>query len=264
MGSISAVSFVCNEEHCIEASLQALKPHVDEIVIVDLESTDRTVEIAARYTDKIFIKPYVICGDQYKMFLRENTKCDWLLWFYPDEIFPEKTAEALKTVIDTEQFTAFSFMRQEYMDGVQLCERPGVPHGTIGSPNYQNRLHKKCDEIFYTELVHAELHGKFHACPMPPELFIEHRKTSKAQELSNVRLYVWYKYLIWLYGDTNVEPYKEYIASYRKIVRDSEAKNDSGDRRIHPGEEEWWHWRDFPLVPDKDIVDRAITEAENV
>lgn len=252
---ISALSFVYNEEVHIEESLKALRPHVDEILIVDLESTDKTNEIATRYADAMYIKPWLICGDGYKEFLREKSSGDWLLWFFPDELFPEKTAKALKEIVNMEEYTAFSFMRQEYMDGVRL-----MPHGTKESPNYQNRLHKKCDEIFYTELVHAELHGEFKCCPMPPEFFIEHHKTSKDQEFDNIRLYIWYKYLVWKYGDTKVYPYAEYVASYRKIIRDSESKNTTGDRRIHPGEEEWWRWRDFPILSEGKIVDRAIKE----
>lgn len=258
--TISAVTFCYNEEDKLEGSLKTILPHVDEVVLANLESTDRTREIALDMGCRVFDVPWLICGDQYKMFLRDKAKSGWILWWYADEYFPEKTGQSIRKVVNTSEFTAFSFMRQEFMDGVQLCVAPGVPHGTEGSPNYQNRLHKKCDEIFYTELVHAEIHGKFRACPMPPELFMEHRKTSKDQEFDNVRLYIWYKYLVWLYGDTKVEPYKEYVESYRKIIRDSEAKNASGERRIHLAEENWWKWRDYPLVEDKEYIDKAVKE----
>ena len=254
---ISALSFVFNEEGCIEKSLQALRPYVDEIIIVDLESTDGTKHIASNYADKLFSRPWQICGDENKMFLREQSSGDWLLWFYPDEVWPPFSAEALKKIVKTEGFDAFSFMRQEYMDGIRL-----MPHGTPQSPNYQNRLHRKCDKIFYTGLVHAELHGSFKACPMPPEYYFEHHKTSKAQEFDNVRLYIWYKYLVWKYGDTHVEPYRTYVASYRKIIADSEAKIATGERRKHPAEEEWWRWRDFEINPTGEIVDKAIKEQE--
>ncbi len=243
---ISAVTFCYNEERVMEECINALRPYVDEIVIADLESTDRTREIAEECgVDKIFLKPWLICGDEYKMFLREQTTGDWLLWFYPDEIFPERTGRALRIIVDDEEYNSFAFMRQEFMDGVQLCVAPGVPHGTPESPNYQNRLHKKCDEIFYTGLVHAEIHGKFRTCPLPSDLFMMHKKTSEAQEFDNQRLYVWYHYSIWLYGDTKVEPYREFVTSYRKIVHDSEEKNLSGEREISLAEEFWWDWQKY-------------------
>jgi len=242
MNTITAVSFLYNEGEVIERAMSALKDHVDEFVVVDLESTDDTADIARQFTDNVFIVPWLMCGDGYKMFLRDKAKSDWLLWFYGDEVFPERTASAMKTVIGTGDYTAFSFMRHEYMDDVRLKISESVAHGTPASPNYQSRLHKKCDEIFYTGLVHAEIHGPHRSCPLPPELFMEHRKTSKDQDFDNHRLYIWYKYSIWKYGDTKVEPYREYVSSYRQIVHDSEVKNLSGERGISMAEEFWWEW----------------------
>lgn len=51
---ISAVMIVRNEAARIEACLAALAGVVDEVVVVDTGSTDRTVELAAAYTDRIF------------------------------------------------------------------------------------------------------------------------------------------------------------------------------------------------------------------
>ena len=86
---ISVVSFVYNEALHIEETLQALRPWVDEIIIADLESKDRTAEIAKKYADKVFIKPWALCGDGYKEFLHYQATGDWLLWWYPDELFPD-------------------------------------------------------------------------------------------------------------------------------------------------------------------------------
>jgi glycosyltransferase involved in cell wall biosynthesis len=45
---------VKNEERVIEKCLSSVKPIVDEIVIVDTGSTDRTKEIAKTFTDHLF------------------------------------------------------------------------------------------------------------------------------------------------------------------------------------------------------------------
>ena len=54
MVSISLCMIVKNEEDVLARCLDSAAELVDEIVIVDTGSTDRTREIAARYTDKIF------------------------------------------------------------------------------------------------------------------------------------------------------------------------------------------------------------------
>ena len=234
---VSAVSFIYNEEKDMVECLENLKGRVDEILIVDMSSTDRSVEIAYNYTKSIFRKPHLICGDQYKEFLAYTAKGDWLLWFYPDERFGEKFLSEIQKLTDSDKFDAYGLMRHEYRDGIRL-----MPHGTVTSPNFQNRLHRKGHGIFYTELVHAELHGWFRSCNLPEDYFMEHRKTNQDQEFDNYRTYVEMKHLLWKFRDTRTDPYKNYCDSYRQIIHDSEKLNKSGERMAHPAEELWWEW----------------------
>lgn len=55
MISVSLCVIVKNEEEVLAGCLDSVKDIADEMVIVDTGSTDRTKEIAARYTDKIMI-----------------------------------------------------------------------------------------------------------------------------------------------------------------------------------------------------------------
>ena len=54
MITISLCMIVKNEEKVLARCLDSIKDLMDEIIIVDTGSTDRTKEIAARYTDKIY------------------------------------------------------------------------------------------------------------------------------------------------------------------------------------------------------------------
>lgn len=244
MGKISAVSFVYNEEKDIRAALENLAPHVDEILIVDMDSTDRTAEIAYDFTKEIYKKPHLVCGDQYKDFLAHTAKGDWVLWFYPDERFGDSFLKKMRDFADSDKYDAYAVMRHEYRDGTRL-----MPHGTDESPNFQNRFHRRGQGIFYTELVHAELHGRFRACYLPSEYFMEHRKTDVSQEFDNYRTYVEMKHLLWKYRDTKIQPYKTFCDSYRQIIHDSEAKNADGSRMRHYAEEFWWRWWTFKDKP---------------
>ena len=55
--SISAVLIVKNEEQVLSKCLDSIKG-IDEIIILDTGSKDKTEEIARRYTDKVFINEY--------------------------------------------------------------------------------------------------------------------------------------------------------------------------------------------------------------
>lgn len=237
---LSAVSFIYNEEENIREFIENIKPWVDEILLVEMCSTDRTLAVAHEYTSEIYRKPHLICGDSYKEFLHYKAKGDWLLWCYPDERFSEKFLSDMRRLAESEKYDTYALMRHEYRDGIRL---PG--YGTSSDPNYQNRFHRKCDKIFYTELVHAELHGNHTDCYLPEEYYMEHRKKVADQEFDNFRLYAEYKHLIWKYRETRLEPYKSYIDSYRRIVSESEDKNRKGERMRHPAEEMWWRWFDY-------------------
>ena len=53
---ISAVVSAYNEEQKIRESLESVK-WVDEIIVIDNSSTDKTLEIAKHYTAHTFIRP---------------------------------------------------------------------------------------------------------------------------------------------------------------------------------------------------------------
>ena len=54
MATISLCMIVKNEEGTLARCLASAAGAVDEIVVVDTGSTDRTKEIAARFTDRIY------------------------------------------------------------------------------------------------------------------------------------------------------------------------------------------------------------------
>ena len=54
MITISLCMIVKNEEKLLARCLDSIADLMDEMIIVDTGSTDRTKEIAARYTDKIY------------------------------------------------------------------------------------------------------------------------------------------------------------------------------------------------------------------
>lgn len=54
MPTISLCMIVKNEEANLACCLDSVADLVDEIIIVDTGSTDRTVEIASRYTEKVY------------------------------------------------------------------------------------------------------------------------------------------------------------------------------------------------------------------
>ena len=94
MAKISAVINTLNEESNIAFCLETLK-WCDEIIVVDMQSEDRTVEIAANFTDKIYNFERVGYVEPARKFAVEQATGDWILLIDADELVPKQLADKL-------------------------------------------------------------------------------------------------------------------------------------------------------------------------
>ena len=82
---ISVCIIAKNEEQHIEECLKRLKPFHYEIVLVDTGSTDNTLKIAAKYTDKIYHFDWVHDFSAAKNYAVSQASNDWILSIDCDE-----------------------------------------------------------------------------------------------------------------------------------------------------------------------------------
>jgi glycosyltransferase involved in cell wall biosynthesis/2-polyprenyl-3-methyl-5-hydroxy-6-metoxy-1,4-benzoquinol methylase len=96
---ITVIVHTRNEERNIEACLASVKDWADEIIVMDMESTDRTVEIARRYTDKIFSHPLIRDFDAARNVSAQHASHEWILYLDADERMTPKLAQAITQFI---------------------------------------------------------------------------------------------------------------------------------------------------------------------
>jgi glycosyltransferase involved in cell wall biosynthesis len=118
---LSAVVITFNEERDLPACLESLRGVVDEIVIVDNRSADRTREIARRFTDKVFERSFDGYGPQ-KQYALDQTVGEWVLNVDADErLTPELAAELTQvTQNDSGEFDGYQIPFQLYFMGRRL------------------------------------------------------------------------------------------------------------------------------------------------
>ncbi len=86
-----------NEEDTIERCLESLS-FCDEIVVVDSGSTDRTLELCARYTDRVIEQEFLGYVKQ-KNFALEQATHDWVVSLDADEELTLEAAQSLQAAV---------------------------------------------------------------------------------------------------------------------------------------------------------------------
>jgi glycosyltransferase involved in cell wall biosynthesis len=150
LNKISVIIIAKNEEVNIEDCLKSAQ-WADEIIVVDAESDDRTVEIAKKYTDKVFVHKWEGYAKQ-KRFALSLTANEWILSIDADErITPELKQEIEgKTYGSTD---AFKIRRKNYFLGKHIT-------GCGWDNDYQLRLFKKSLADVTDKLVHESFFVK--------------------------------------------------------------------------------------------------------
>ena len=108
---ISVSMIVKNEEACLATCLESVKD-ADEIVIVDTGSTDRTIDIAKKYTDKVFSGPDFLWRDDFAFSRNQSLeRCtgDWVLIIDADEILESGGISKIREVVSRTTYDAIFF-----------------------------------------------------------------------------------------------------------------------------------------------------------
>ncbi len=111
---LSAVIITKNEEANIKDCLESVK-WADEIIVVDDESTDKTVELAQQYTDRIFQKKMDIEG-RHRNWAYAQARNSWVLSLDADErVTSELKEEITKLLRNSPEFEGYTIPRRNYI-----------------------------------------------------------------------------------------------------------------------------------------------------
>lgn len=96
MVSISVCMIVKNEEANLDSAISSLEGIYDELIIVDTGSTDKTKEIAKRYTDKIYDFEWVDDFSKARNFAFSKATMDYIYSADADEFIDDDNRQKLK------------------------------------------------------------------------------------------------------------------------------------------------------------------------
>jgi len=116
MPKISAVINTRNEERNLRECLETVR-WCDEIVVVDMESEDRTVEIAREYTDRVFTHKKILAFDAARTFAIGKAEGDWILLVDADEMVPKALADRLREIAGNDAADVVEIPFRHYIMG---------------------------------------------------------------------------------------------------------------------------------------------------
>ncbi|MEI6444194.1 MAG: glycosyltransferase [Nostocales cyanobacterium ELA583] len=139
---ISLCMIVKNEETSLPKCLGSVKNFVDEIIVLDTGSTDKTPQIAAQFGAKVH---YFTWNNNFSAARNEALKYvtgDWILVLDADETLTPEIIPSIKAVINKEEYLVINLVRQEV--------------GSTQSPySLVSRLFRNHPDIYFDRPYHA-------------------------------------------------------------------------------------------------------------
>lgn len=132
---LSGIVITKNSEEKLETALKSLKGFVDEIVVADGGSTDRTLAIAKKYGARIIKQT----GKGYADWRNDGVRAargEWIFYLDFDEETPANLQQEIKKTINAPESSAYAIPRKNIILGRVM------KHGGWW-PDYVKRLYKK-------------------------------------------------------------------------------------------------------------------------
>ena len=169
---LSALILAKNEQEMIGDCLSQLS-FADEIIVCDQDSSDKTVEIAKKYTTKV-LNSNLWQFDKNRNLLLSQAKGKWVLYVDCDERLTSQLIHEIKKAMKDQDFPAYLGPQSEssrtktaecsafYIPRKNFVLGKHVRHGGWW-PDFAPRLFKKDDLIGWTGYVHEspQINGKF-------------------------------------------------------------------------------------------------------
>lgn len=151
--SVSLCMIVKNEEKFLEKCLNSVLDIVDEIIIVDTGSTDKTVDIAKKFNAQVFNYEWNDSFSDARNFSLSKATKDWILIMDGDDVFEENDKNKFKDLLKTTEYDGYFFKTISYV----------MENNTYDFVYNSNlRLLKNNKEYEFIGTIHEQICNKSH------------------------------------------------------------------------------------------------------
>jgi glycosyltransferase involved in cell wall biosynthesis len=147
---ISVVINTLNEEKNLPFALRSVQPWVDEIVVVDMYSTDRTVEIARQFGAQVHLHRGPGFNYAARAYAVTQGSSEWILMLDADELIPVALSRDLRRIADSGEVDVVLLPRTNYLLGAVVRNT-----GWGATQDHQMRFFRK-GFVVGTSLAHQD------------------------------------------------------------------------------------------------------------
>ncbi|MBW2971266.1 tetratricopeptide repeat protein [Candidatus Woesearchaeota archaeon] len=112
---ISLCMITKDEEKFLPRCLDSVKSLVDEIIVVDTGSKDKTIEIARSYGAKVFKHKWKSHFSEARNISLEHATGDWILVLDADETIAEQDLDEIRKLVRQPGVDAYKFVQRNYL-----------------------------------------------------------------------------------------------------------------------------------------------------
>jgi len=142
--TISLAMIVRDEEADLERCLNSVKDYVDEIVIVDTGSKDKTVEVAKKFTDKVFFFEWIDDFAAARNFSFSKCTKDFIFWVDADDVLlPEDGKKIRNLDLSDKDVVVFDYIysQDEYGNYKSIVPRERIIRRSLNL-QWENEIHE--------------------------------------------------------------------------------------------------------------------------
>jgi glycosyltransferase involved in cell wall biosynthesis len=154
---------VKDEEEYLGRCLDPIKDFVDEIIIIDTGSIDKTKEIAKKYTKDVFDFTWSNNFSDARNFSLSKATKDWILVLDADEIISRRDMQRLKKELEGPDYDGYLLIQRNYSDDmanqrwVKIIDEPRYEESKSYKGFVRNpilRVFKNKKDIYFSGPVH--------------------------------------------------------------------------------------------------------------
>jgi (heptosyl)LPS beta-1,4-glucosyltransferase len=164
MSTLSVVLIVKNEAKNLEDCLKSVVEFASEIIVYDTGSTDNTVEIAKKYTQKVILDNDWQGFGKARQKAQSHAQSDWVLMLDADERVTEDLRDSIiETIIQNQMQNVYSLSR------LSICFGSEIKH-CGWYPDWVTRLYPRELCFWDDALVHEKLQHSLNTISLQGDL----------------------------------------------------------------------------------------------